>query len=855
MQLTNWHIRDFQPGEGEQAGAHLLGYDAVGWLPATVPGDVHLDLLRAARIPDPFVGMNFREVAWVAEREWWYRTAFQAPQPRDGPVELTFHGLDCFATIWLNGERLGESANMWLPARFDISRFLRPGANVLAVRLDSPRTHPTALRGRQTGFHDMVGNGERFYTRKAQMSYGWDIAPNLVTVGIWRPVEVVARPAACIRDLWVRLAQDDPEKVLCDVALEGFADLRGARLVIEGRCGDSAFEAAREVQVAPGTQTVSLEARVANPRLWSIWEAGAPNLYTVSVELRRGEEVLDRREIRAGLRTIRLVEEPLGNGTSFVFEVNARPTFMRGLNWTPADALFARVGAARYRRLVALARECNVNIFRVWGGGIYEDPAFYDACDEAGILVWQDFMFACSDYPSDPDFLEAVRREAEWVVRSLRSHPSVAVWCGNNENESGQWYRAGCPAEKSDWSREPGYALFQGLLPRVCAALDPTRPFRVSSPWGGPHPQSPLAGDTHIWHHGTHYNDRVYAGDESRFVSEIGHLSVPGAPTLRSFLGEGTIWPPANPTWDHHFGTHTPKFEPHRRERLDDALRAFAGELPTDLETYVRLSQLLQGRAYQAWIEHYRRRKFASSGILCWNLADNWPQMSDAIVDYFLRPKLAYHFCRRAFEPVLLSFADDGDGIGLWLINDTREQITGQVTVAHLGVDGRAFAAETMAVQADDNALLPVPLRRLAALRPGAPEREFLHAAMEWRSRRIEAWHFFVDDPRLALPPATLSASADRVDARTWRVTVQADAFAHAVTFDGGSRVIGLEDNAFHVLPDTARTVLLRLAEGEAEGPITLTVRATNAPSVEVGVGADLPLAWRCHVQRHGRAT
>jgi beta-mannosidase len=236
MQLHDWHIHDFAPGDGERAGAHAPDYNDADWLPATVPGDVHLDLLRAGRIPDPFYGMNFREVAWVAEREWWYRAPFEAPPPRPpaaggatlseakglGPVELVFHGLDCFATVWLNGERTGESANMWLPARFDISRYLRPGPNVLTVRLGSPRSHPTALRGLQTGFHDMVGNGERFYSRKAQMSYGWDIAPELVTVGIWRPVEVIARAAAAIRDVWVRPRGNDPSDLVCEIGIEGF---------------------------------------------------------------------------------------------------------------------------------------------------------------------------------------------------------------------------------------------------------------------------------------------------------------------------------------------------------------------------------------------------------------------------------------------------------------------------------------------------------------------------------------------------------------------------------------------------------------------------------------------------------
>lgn len=684
---ARWVIHWFDEGRGELEGAHLPTYDASGWLDAIVPGDVHLDLMRAGLIPDPFFGLNHLECRWMEEKEWWYRREFDVPCSFEGRrVELQFGGLDTFATVWVNGKLAGKHRNMFVPCTFDVSSLLRYGhRNTVAVCFGSPLK---AVEGRCTdGLNCAFDTHERLYARKAQMSYGWDIAPRLITTGIWRPAYLVARGSVSLDDVAIRTVSVSPQEALlgfhiflrrnnesvdeCDLQIE----IRSNAQTPVTRCIPVSF--------GPDEQVVSADIAVPNPKLWWPWNVGKPNLYSISVSALVHGEVEEAHKTKFGIRTVELVQEPQEDGgRSFFFRINGQPVYARGTNWIPADAIFARVTRRKYRDLLDLALNNNINMFRIWGGGIYEDPYFYRLCDERGIMVWQDFMFSCAEYPEDDDFVSEVRYEAEKVVAGLRNHPSVVIWCGDNEIDiMKHWWKKDFRSNK----------INREVLPQVCSSLDPTRPYLWSSPcspFGDPDPQSQTEGDRHNWNHGVHYLDDVYRKDCCRFVSEIGHLSVPWPESIQSFIPHERMWPPENQVWDYHFGT-TDRCDPGRRACVDRSLAHLGFERPNTLEEYAYLSQMVQALALKEWMEHYRRRKFLCGGSLYWNLYDNWPQFSDAVVDHYGRPKIAYYFVSRAFSNLLVSLEDLGEEmVGVWLINDTLKERSGKLLLRCQRLDG-----------------------------------------------------------------------------------------------------------------------------------------------------------------------
>jgi beta-mannosidase len=356
--------------------------------------------------------------------------------------------------------------------------------------------------------------------------------------------------------------------------------------------------------------------------------------------------VSDRARKRFGIRTVRLVQHRQADGgTSFYFKVNNKKIFIKGVNWVPLEAMPARVTKRRYEVAVGLVKKQNLNCIRIWGGGYYEDDHLYNLCDQEGILVWQDFMFTCARYPEDKPFLDQVRTEAEYVVKHLRSRACLLIWGGDNEVDfSHTW---GVKKRKFDNNK-----INREVLPEVCRRLSPRIPYIVSSPFSikDPDPNAAFEGDVHLWHHGTYYDDPVYTGQPWRFVSEIGHLSVPTVSSLKKFIPQKDLWPARNRMWDHHFGSvFSLKAHPERRKKLDQAIRNMLGYVPDCLGEYIRASQEVQAAALCRWIEHARQNKYCG-GIIYWNLMDCWPQCSDAVVDYFGEPKKGYFAVAEAFS-------------------------------------------------------------------------------------------------------------------------------------------------------------------------------------------------------------
>jgi beta-mannosidase len=653
-----------------------LGYSELEWLDATVPGSVHTDLMANGVIADPFARRFELGCQWVDAERWSYKTSFEFSPDAALPRRLIrFEGLDTIASVYLDGEKVAEHDNMFVPLELDVSERLTPGRHELKVEFE-----PAVAVGRERRARYLASEGlrenivrfdERAFVRKAQYMFGWDWGPRLVSAGIWQPVELIEH-AGRLLDVLVEQAHGEDGSVELKFWSEA----------------DGAGEVVHEIEGLPGTFRDGSVARLENPALW--WPAGLgpQTLLRVKSRLLSADQVLDERTTSIGLRRVRLVREPDRHGESFELEVNGRRVYCVGANWIPDDSFPARITRERLRAQLERARELNMNMLRVWGGGFYESDDFYELTDELGILVWQDFPYACSYYPEDPLSLKAARREAREQVRRLRCHPSLVLWCGNNENRT--MFESGW----EDPARHPphyfGEKIYEGVLPQVLAELDPSRPYIPTSPWGGAHANDGGTGDQHYWDAWHGRGDwKHYADSTGRFVSEFGFASAPSAPTWAKIL-------------------------PHSAEPLEPALRdpdarwhdktlkgyeIFIGlvelHYPTarDLDDWTYYSQLNQRDALRFAIEHFRRSDFCN-GTLIWQLNDCWPVQSWAVIDSENRYKAAAFELRRLFAPALASITLEGDKARLFTILDNaHEPCTGLALLdARSLTDGRLLA-------------------------------------------------------------------------------------------------------------------------------------------------------------------
>lgn len=697
----SWQLRERNP-------ARSLAEDfthPAGWFAATAPGTVHQDLLTAGQIPDPFYGLNEREVQWVGERDWLYRCAFEvsAELLAHDSLDLCFDGLDTFATVWLNGAPILTSNNMFVPHRLAVKPLLKIGANEIRILFESALLKGKALEAAYGQRRAWNGDVSRLYVRKAQYHYGWDWGPTLLTVGLWRAARLEAYTARLAEVHCPAVVAPDLATATLPVTLTvaGANADTTARLEVIDPNGQSVATATLSTGV--NTHTVT----VARPQLWWPNGHGPQSLYTLRATLERNGEVLDRHEQRLGLRRLRLVQEPVMNepGTTFLFEINNRPIFCGGANWIPADSFTPRLTRERYQQLLRAAAGAHMTMLRVWGGGIYEDDVFYDLCDELGLLVWQDFMFACGLYPAHPEFQASVRAEAEANVRRLRHHPALALWCGNNEDyQIANSVRAYDEYFHGDFTQTqfPAQAIYEQLLPEVCEALDPTRPYWRGSPYGGPDANSPTLGDRHTWDiwHGVTAPYQDYPQYEGRFVSEFGMMSFPALATIEAFTPEAERYPQSQ-TIEHHnkAGGGVRRLAIYLSENL---------RLPNTLNDYVYATQFIQAEALASAYRGWRRRwagpgRYAVAGALVWQLEDCWPVSSWAIIDSALRLKPAYFVTRRELAPLALGLAQISEGAKVWAVNEHQHTISARLTLSAWALDGTLVSSEERALTLPPN--------------------------------------------------------------------------------------------------------------------------------------------------------
>ena len=795
-----WMIRGFDGQHGSPEACVGEDVDESLFIEAQVPGDVHLDLERAGWIEDCNVAMNAQAARWVEEQVWVYRTRFAAPkQALEQRTWLVFEGLDLNAVIYLNGEEVGRHDNVFVPCRLDVTGKLRQGENTLAVRIESGLFSVVDKPG--TCYNSTLDNilTKRFWLRKPQCQFSWDWNARLVNVGIWRPVRLEWADTARIDAVTVypELADDHKTaRIHIRVFVENLSD-SGRKAVLRVRVAESGSAVEKEVELAAGVSAHDLAAEIANPKLWWPRPHGDQPLYNVGVELLVGGRVVDTAKRRTGIRSIRISQDPHPDGGDyFILEVNGRPIFAKGGNWVPPDLIYARIDADRYRKLVELAVGANFNALRVWGGGLYAGHAFLDACDELGVLIWHDFIFACSTYPGDdPDFLLNVRKEISHIVRDLSPHPSLVVWCGNNEIE---WLF-------SDWHRSrgkpnPDYAIYHKEIPNIIRREDPSRPYWPSSPYSTDqrYPNDPTTGDQHPWHVSLQQdgpNFWAYRGDLDRFPNEGGVLGASSPATLRQFLPEGQRRV-GSPSWEFHdnacnywgVGKMTAQF-------IEYWLGVKAEDLSYD--DYIFYSAILQAEGLQEYANNFRRRMYSSASAIFWMYNDSWPVTHGwTIVDYYLRRKLAYHPVRRAFAPVQVIPAIEGDKVLIFGVNETPAAWSGEVRFGLFKLAGELPMDITSSVALPPNAATVIGEVPISHWDRIGVENSGAFAALIGKDRVIAQNRIFAArfrDLKFAEPQI-------KVERRGDYAVFSSPTFVWAVCLDMDGEA-SLEDDVFDLLP------------------------------------------------------
>nr|WSW68371.1 glycoside hydrolase family 2 protein [Streptomyces sp. NBC_00995] len=728
-----------------------LRHDGVP-LPAQVPGSVHTDLHAAGVIPDPCLGLNETEVAWVGRRSWTYVTDLAHDSGHER-TDLVFDGLDTAATITLDGRKLGSTRNMHRGYRFDVT-----GANgLLEVAFASAYDEAESVRA-LTGDRPNVYPEPFQYIRKMACSFGWDWGPTLVTAGIWRPVGLEHWSTARIASARPLVTvEDGTGRVEVRVLVERTEGGRGRGLVAAATVNGVRTEVAFE-----GDEAV-LRLDAENPRLWWPRGYGEQPLYRLEVELRDADAVLDTWERRIGFRTVELDRSADEHGSGFTLVVNGVRIFARGVNWIPDDVFPSRITPERYRTRLWQAADANIDLVRVWGGGIYEDDAFYDACDELGLMVWQDFLFACSAYPEEQPLRGEVEAEARDNVVRLMPHPSLVLWNGNNENLWG--FR--------DWGWEPelagdswGEGYYLGVLPRIVAELDPTRAYAPGSPWSGSwdhHPNDPAHGTHHSWEVWNRQDYAEYRADVPRFVAEFGWQAPPAMATLRRAL-PGEDLAPDSPGMLHHQKAED------GNGKLDRGVERYFALPEGDFDRWHYLTQVVQARAVAAGIEHWRSHWPVCAGTVVWQLNDCWPVSSWAAIDGDGRLKALYHELRRVYADRLLTLQPgdvDAGGPVLAVINQSAAEWRTAVTLRRLEADGATVHRGVHEVRVGPRSVLrlPVPAELVPAARSA---KEFLVADADG----LRALHFPVPDKDFACPRPEYDVTVEAVPGKSDTVDV-----------------------------------------------------------------------------------
>ena len=716
---------------------------------ATIPGTVHTDLYENKLIPDPFYGANEKQLQWIENENWEYESTFSLSEKEisNENIELEFDGLDTYATVYINGKKVLEADNMFRKWIISAKNHLKKGKNHLKIVFLS-----AVQKGKEEAskLPYTLPEKERVFVRKAQYQFGWDWGPRFVTSGIWKKVQLKFWNSATIKNIKFSQVELNDKKAILEFTTEiRVSEVKTIQLKIN--------EKSETFNLKKGTNTVKMPYEISNPKLWWCNGLGFPHQYEFHFSLKQNREILDKKELKIGLRTIELVQDKDEFGKSFYFKLNGKSVFMKGANYVPPDSFLPRVPDATYFSLVENARKANMNMLRVWGGGVYADDEFYNACDANGILVWQDFMFACAMYPGDEKFIENVKQEVIDNVNRLQNHPSIALWCGNNENDEG-WHNWG-------WQKQFNYSkadstqiwndykkVFHEMIPKTLDSLlaKEKNLYWPSSPsigWG--RKESLTQGDSHYW--GVWWGKEpfeMYKKKVGRFMSEYGFQGMPNLETLQKVIAKE----------DFNFTSEAFKNHQKHPTGFETITEYMTRDFPvqTSMEKYNYVSQLLQAHGMKIAIEAHRRAKSYCMGTLYWQFNDCWPVTSWSTLDYYGNWKAAHYQVKESFAPILLAVTENLDGLSIISSNDNMEVKEGLVTAKLLDFYGKELwtASKECVLDVERNTTcMQISYKELPKFEK---DKTFLLIEFTSNQKKTVAHHYFVKPKELQLEQPTI---------------------------------------------------------------------------------------------------
>ncbi len=811
------------------------------WMIASVPGVVQTDLLANKVISDPFFGENERKNQWVGDQEWHYQTIFETTPEfmAEQNIELVFKGLDTYAQVYLNEELILTTDNMFVEWRVDVKTKILNGPNTLLVKFLP--TYKTGVEVRKKHNYPFIlpadndkGNIKTsVFTRKAPYHFGWDWAPRYLTVGVWKPAYLEAWSWARLNN--VRFEQKTQTQQAANfVANVNVNASRPGNVWVRIVDQNNTQYYNKEVKVQFGQNQILAPMTIRNPKLWWPNGTGEQNLYPTKVIISRtnGGEPLDTYQTEIGVRTIELVQTPDANGKSFYFEVNGEPVFAKGANYIPQDVFLPRVSRKDYKEFIDMCVESNFNMLRVWGGGVYQDDYFYELCDKAGIMVWQDFMFSCSLYPWSKEFLDNVENEVRYNVRRLANHPSIAVWCGNNEITE-LWNHWGYQ-RKYAWNRAQQAQILAGMeklfyqhIPTILAEEDPTRYYHRSSPTHGRgNAKSQQEGDSHYWgvfHDGEPFS--TYAEKTGRFNSEYGFQSMACYDTYRESFDY----------LDLNLNSAAVKLH-QKNPRGQQIMETYmARDLPVetdDFRKFVYLSQLLQAEGMKIAMDAHRQNRPKTMGSLYWQANDCWPAASWSSMDSKRRWKAFQFYAKESFKPTNISFAKvDSTAIQLWGVTDELKEKNGKLSLSLIDFKGSIIKTEPSSFSIPRNSSKKIVEKNIKQLLGGhQPNKVALVAVAQIDGKMYQAIHYFVPFKDLDLPIANYDVKYEMVNDQTVKATIRAKALLKNVLFEARELQNNPSDAYFDLLPGETKEVILTFVK-PFENVATLGIKPTTLNS------------------------
>jgi len=775
-----------------------------GWRPAQVPGDVHLDLLRNQLIPDPFYRDNEAKLQWIENADWEYRTTIQAtPNLLDHKnIELVFEGLDAYAKVYLDEQLVLTADNMFREWRVNVKPVLKRGANQLHIVFPSPIKAAAEIAVTDK-WREQTHTAEKTYIRKAAYEYGWDWGPRFVTSGIWRPAKLELWDTARISNL--HIAQRDVTAtvahLVAQVEVTATEDGTG-KVTLDYAHAEHKIEASRTVELHPGVNHIDFPVDIKNPRLWFPAGYGAQAIYQFNAQLNFGNRTEDQASTRTGLRSIVLRRELDQWGRSFEFIINGIPVFGKGADVIPFDSFPSRVTTEDYRRVLQSARDANMNMIRHWGGGYYETDEFYNLCDELGIMVWQDFMFGNDWQPGPYAWKQNVEKEAEYQVRRLRDHPSIIIWCGNNETEEAfKWGgREQVPAQARLQMWQDYLTVFSGILDRVVSRLVPETPYWPSSPSADYEEISPSfqSGDFHdwsVWHGRVPFSE--YEKHFPRFMTEYGFQSFPEMRTVEAFT-----------VAEDRANIFTPVMLVHQKNNEgnsiihDYMLRDYSE--PKDFASFLYASQVLQAEGIKIGAEHLRRNRPRIMGSIFWQLNDCWPVASWASIDYFARWKALQYYARRFYNDLLVSPHEENGTVTVYVVSDRTAPVSGTLKVRLMAFDGTVLTEKTQAIDVpalSSKVYIQLPISEFLQLKGFDPAKTFITTELAVGSKPVSGNLLFLVSPKelqLLSPKITSELSQS---GNSYRLRLTSDVLARSVYVSLNNLDAAYSDNYFNILP------------------------------------------------------